>query len=405
MALLDSRMICRVSPNTPSEVWESVFSTPSGFMVVNSTKHTGVSVNGKPWTSFQERSVLFFSMNSGKLRVYRKNRSKPRWQGDRTKMLPVRDDTANVKNFRSDSFEIGAQHMGFPSYKDLILKEFPLSDDLVMEYNGMIPFARTSSMTEATRLALGPHYQKGVTRVLSSGNSSHASSNAGARSRGLQWVMGLRGIVPTDWLPDFIENTVYQASWGWSLFSTRDELRSFRSSLRGASLPQLRRLFVQPLDAPIHLLLDALEMVESWDGLQFRNVRELHNYWVAERNMRERTEKSVPVTYTGKAKKFLGGEGVTIIAPESTLDLYEWSKYMENCVSSYGTKVARGDSLIYAAVEGEKMVANIELDPRTGSVVQLLGKYNNSVAPDTSQAIKDRVLTMWPKANVDRGWQ
>lgn len=77
---------------------------------------------------------------------------------------------------------------------------------------------------------------------------------------------------------------------------------------------------------------------------------------------------------------------------------------MGNCISGYGAKAVQGHSQLFAVMQDDKMIANIELDAQ-GSIRQLLGQHNRSLEPKLSSAVKDRVLSVWPKATVNSGWQ
>lgn len=410
MTLLHTEKISEASTLLP-EIWESVFTTPSGFMTTKSTRRTGTTEGGKNWSRFQEQSVTYFSMKSGKLRVYRKERRVPRDHrgrvSGRSKLGPIRDYTGLVVDMGGERWgscrlsDIGADHLGFDSFEALLQQEFPLRDILKPSASGVLNLTRAVSLVDASKLILGKNYQKSVPRALA---RDVGPDTVNLRTSFAQAAMVFQGIVPTDWIADLFVIPVY--GHRDVLFQTRDELRDLRRFLRSASQTQLRRLTRNPPENFQVLLRDTYRRGVTLEGVDFRNLNELHDNIAQTERASRRKAENMPIEYSGKAKKFLGElEDLTIVAPSCTEELFAWSSTMGNCISGYGRYAAKGETLLYAVMRGEKMVANMELDPKTGTIRQLLGKYNDSLDKPLSDAVKSRVLSVWPKANVNDGWE
>lgn len=399
-------------PDNVPEVWKSVFTTPNGFMVATSERRSGKNKHsGKTYSKFQETKVEFFSMKRGVLDVYSKERDATHDERGRrkaSKMGGVRLSTPrflrgygwNAENEKY--YDIGAAHLGYDSMNAFVDKEFPLRKDFRADVPGISALLRHDNLTVMARSLMGKHFQKGVPRVLAQATGRYDVGQT--RSRLLGLPMMFQGIVPTDWIVD-----IMQAGAGGGVdhvFHTRDELRIVRRILKTASETQLRRLTRNPTDAFSVLLRDTIDLITTFEGLEFRDLDELHNT-VAPRVHRaaKAQERDRPLELDKKAEKFVGeADGFTIIAPEKTSDLYGWSETMGNCISGFGNKVAQGQSRLFAVMQENKMVANIELDP-SGTVKQLLGQYNAHLDEELSAAVKGRILTVWPKAKVDGGWQ
>lgn len=412
MTLLFNQKVADATARDP-ERWEGVLSTPSGFMVSMSTRHTGTTEGGKNWSRFREESVKFFSMRSGKLRVYSKerriNRDRRGRPTGRSKMGPIRDTTSSVIiGFQNDTgphdlYNIGARHLGFETFDTLISKEFPLVYDFSWK-PGILGLLRKNSVVEMSREILGKNYQKNVPRIIASAENEYV------RSYHTQTLQVFQGIVPTDWIANLLvtPNVIHI---GPNLFADREGLRDLRRFLRTANETQLRRLTRNPPQNFQILLRDTYRALDTLEGVDFRNLEDLHDSINARRRGRYAVSYYTPpepvtIKYSGAAKKFIGKEsGFSIIAPETTATLMDWSDTMHNCISGYGRYAAEGSTLLYAVMQEDKMVANMELDPKSGSIKQLLGKYNQTLDSALASAVKSRVLTIWPSADVDHGWE
>jgi len=74
-----------------------------------------------------------------------------------------------------------------------------------------------------------------------------------------------------------------------------------------------------------------------------------------------------------------------IVVPETNYDLVEWSRLMNNCISTYADRVKGGNTLVFAVVdkESERLLYNIEIQNKR--ISQFVGHSNISVhGPDVS---------------------
>lgn len=133
---------------------------------------------------------------------------------------------------------------------------------------------------------------------------------------------------------------------------------------------------------------DALIMGTQLPVERFEDVRtiaDLHEMGVANRPVRHLPTGGMyapPVRYdielNDLSKKYDGIEtddGLRIVAPANSETLSEWSRYMGNCISGYADQAAKGYTNLGAVYDGDKLIANFEIDPK-GNLKQLLGKYN-----------------------------
>ncbi|URP22273.1 hypothetical protein SEA_BIG4_240 [Microbacterium phage Big4] len=400
------------------EKWSSALTTPSGFMVARSERSFGTTEGGKKWSRFQETEVEFFSKKSGVLKVYRKSRHIPRdrhgRRDGRSKMGTVRDITpiflTRMKTYRNPNsmpmYDIGAQSMGYSSILDLVEKEFPLYRGFDMHVPGIATLVRHENLMSMSRQVLGKNFQKSIPRLLGTPEGTYAPL---ARSGYLELAMVFQGIVPTDWIAEIIEaleNRRGRGMGGGLDLYTRDEVRKMRRFLRTGNQTQLRRLTRNPDGEFMYLFRDSYRRMETLENVEFRTLAELHDT-VAPRVQAARRviEADREITLTKKAEEFVGeGENFTVIAPRKTGELFEWSKIMGNCISGYGNYAVDGHSQLFAVMQEDKMVGNIELGP-DGSIKQLLGKYNQSLDKDLNAALKARVKAVWPKADINARWE
>lgn len=415
MSLLMSKKIAEATERGP-ERWESILSTPSGFMTTESIRKSGTTAGGKSWSRFREEYVQFFSLRSGKLRVYSRERVALREPGGRatgrSKMGPIRDNTANAVSRAStpveyidERYHIGAKHLGYDSYIEFISKEFPMHDKFNVLSPGAISHMRTETLVDLCRDVMGRNYQRVIPRALGAVGGQYDKA---LRSSFLQTVKVFQGIVPTDWIVDLF--VVPDRGRINLLFQNRDDLRDLRRFLKTANETQLRRLTRNPPNDFQILLRDTFRTRDTLEGVEFRTIQDLHDEPyardIAARGFTYTPPPAEPIEYSGAALKFVGdAEGFSIVAPKDTKVLQEWSNFMHNCINGYGTYAAKGNTLLYAVMQENKMVANMELDPKTGSIKQLLGKYNQSLDTNLSSAVKSRVLSVWPSADVDNGWE
>lgn len=398
-------------PSERSERWLATFSSANGFRVVESTRRYGTTANGKSWSSFQEKNTTFYSLKSGKLRIFRRDRVTPQGQ-NRTRMGQLRDETGlsvarrtRVHDSIKPFYDAGAAYLGYKDHEELIKAEFPLAPFFWVDAPGMPNLVRLPDFTAVARQLLGRNYQRSVTRAL-------AEPTPGAREREIRTNQALvtsifQGIAPTDWIPPVL-HTIRESRMEFIVARDREAIRSARRLLRSGTRDQLRRIVGDLSGSSAFLtLMDVAEIgPPPLRELDFRNIEELHTTAIDEAISRRLSGPAEPISYSGRAKRFAGkASEYAFIAPESTDDLWSWGRTMRNCIGSYGRKAAKGACLLYAVTRNGEMVANIELDPQSGSVIQLLGKHNQPVSSAISKTIKMHILRYWPQADVDGGWQ
>ena len=411
-----------------AELIASVFQKENSVTVIESVKTTGVSVNGKPWTSFRNDRELTFSWKRGPVRVYEKKRVEPYGRRTRSYMSHLVDGTAEnlERTFRWENNPM--HHAAFPdgfvtlmqsefSPLERIKQSYPLWES-VMFQSGLTPYLTSQNPTELARRILGKNYQKTVARSLGDVMTNHPRSRA---AHSTKMVMIFSGIVPTDWIPRVIEGTIFDQGYN-PPFHNRGDLRTYRALLKTATETQLRRITTHDL----HLLSPVMrDIIMDLEGLPeeerrleahtFTSMWDLHQQFIEAHNRRyrenrqafsSRARKSYDIEYADKALDFVKEyDGFTVVAPENSATLREWSDYMNNCISGYDGAAAEGRTLLYGVNAGDKLIANIELDPATGNVKQLLGKYNQSLPEEMSTKIKTAIQQTWPEATVDSGWQ
>lgn len=126
-----------------------------------------------------------------------------------------------------------------------------------------------------------------------------------------------------------------------------------------------------------------------------RTVGEMHEIGVANRPQRFydggfvratiEPPKPFDITLTDRAKMYDGletEEGLRILAPKDSTTVESWSAEMNNCIRSYAHLADGGKTNLGGVYDGEKLIANFEIDP-SGNLKQLLGKYNSHL--DVSQ--------------------
>ena len=410
-----------------------VFVNDKTILVSESLKKTGVTKDGKKWTSFREERKTMFSQKKGPMRVYDRHRVAVDGRRQvRTKMGPIRDVTAGTLDrlVRLDALTVVRNPIFYDGVDALFASEFspvekikqdyPLSEVVMFASGGVTPLLTSQNPVELTRRILGKNYQKTVARKL---GEIMAAGDRGKASNAIKLTMLLSGIVPTDWIPRVLEGTSRSLIHN-EPFGRRDDLRHFRAMLKTATETQLRRITTNGLDQFVWALKEVSNDLEGLatqlnvnvplSEYEFTSLIGLHNHFIAERNRRYQVERerytrplpSYDIEYKDKALDFVKEyDGFTVVAPENSGMLRDWSNYMNNCISGYARQASDGQTLLYGVNDGDRLIANIELDPSTGTVKQLLGKYNQSVPADMSAKIKSAIKENWPDAAVDGGWQ
>lgn len=124
------------------------------------------------------------------------------------------------------------------------------------------------------------------------------------------------------------------------------------------------------------------------------NLSLLHNqYSYRCRMQKEKIDHQAWLNAAEIAKRFerIGTEW-SLISPKTTDDITLEAVQMNNCVASYIPKVLRGECVIMFLRKTdapEKSVCTVELDPRTGNVLQFKGKRNAKPTPEQFEALDE----------------
>lgn len=392
----------------PNE-WRTVVVKDDVIAIKDSTHIKGQNKHsGKSFSRFQPRKATFYSWRSDRLRVYT-NQPKIGFRdetshalGTLTNKYLMNDGMSTYK--LDDPFE-----MRFGQTKAEVLKNnYPLVEFLA-PLDGLTPKLNRPDMQTFTRDLFGTKYRKDLARTIA---ELATWTNPQVASRMTALALGLSRTVPIDWLVEYLKaegarSDVRNTAMMWALtpkqikelFQSADQMQ-IRRALRN-STGQVTHLF----DA--HRSLKAIQSRKadySLSDLHFKDFQELHD--VLARDFRKMDVMEQDIEYKGKAAKLAGDYGDFIIeAPTTTHSLVDWGTTMNNCIGSYGSAAIRGTSLLYAVRDQEgKMLGNMELRPKDGSVVQLVGR-NNGRFPGELQGIHDAIRRVWKSANVSGGYQ
>lgn len=363
--------------------------------------------SGKTYSRFDhQESTIFSWKRADRLRVYRSYKL-PRRNGGGRRFQDITAMAIQSPDFwaRGDRLDDAFRTLRGSDAATVIRNEYPLAKNC-MPTEGVTSHLRHSDATSFTRSLFGEKYaRKDLVRSVGGVlEYAHNDTTAAALLAGKT----VRGLVPTDWIVDWVPTVARESSVQRVLPRERD----LRRLLRSASPKQLRRLVTS--DGSLYGITDSVrsfglirEQVPDYalSDLSFASFKELHD--VLSRDQRKLKEPNFDIEYKGKAKKLTGDyEGYRIVAPKSNHDLVDWGTQMSNCIGGYGRAATAGQSLLYGVYEGDSLIANMELDPRGGHIRQLLGKYNAGLKDERAvEAVHAAVKSTWPGANVDGGWQ
>lgn len=389
--------------------WRTVIVKDDVIAIKDSTHVKGQNKHsGKNFSRFQPRRSTFYSWKSDRLRVY-SNQPKVGFRDETSYALTSIGNKyaldEGMRNFEMpDPFELR-----FGKNKADILREsYPLIQ-FFAPLDGITPKLNRSDAQSFVRDLFGTKYRKDLARTI---GELATWTNPQNTSRLTALASGLSRKVPMDWLVEFLKaegarSNVHDGGMTWALtpkqvqylFRTAEPMQ-IRRALRN-STGQITHLF----DA--HRSLKAIQLKKpdyALSGVQFKDFNELHD--VLARDFRKVDTMEQPIEYSGRAAKLPGEyQGLTIEAPTTTHTLVDWGTTMNNCIGSYGNAAVRGSSLLYAVRDSEgKMLGNMELNPKNGSIVQLVGKNNGKFGGDR-EVVQEAVKSVWKGANVQDGYQ
>lgn len=391
-------------------MWRTVIVKDDVIAIKDTTHIKGTNKHsGKTFSRFQENRATFYSWKSDRLRVYT-HQPKVGFRDETTDALESISNKYALDDRMRDFGMEDPFRLRFGVDKAEVLKQnYPLLT-AIAPLNGITPKLNRPDMQSFTRDLFGAKYRKDLARTI---GELATWTNPQATTRLVSLSLGLSRLVPVDWLVEYMKaegarsNIRVQHGMPWAvtpqqvkyLFRTAEPMQ-IRRALRN-STGQITHLF----DA--HRSLKAIQDRKPdyrLSDIQFKDFNDLHD--VLARDFRKVDVMEQGITYSGKAAKLAGDyEGFSIQAPETTHTLVDWGQEMNNCIGSYGNAATRGTSLLYAVRdETGRMLGNMELRPKDGSVVQLVGKHNGRFEGDIER-VHDAIRKVWKNARVDGGYQ
>lgn len=366
--------------------------------------------SGKSFSRFQPRTSTFYSWKSDRLRVYT---NVPRVGFRDVTSLSLQSLTDRwAMNDHMDSYALPDpfQIRFDQDKKDVLRLNYPLTEFLA-PLDGLTPKLNRPDIQTFTQDLFGNKYRKDLARTIAE-LATWTNPQIASRVTGI--ALGLSRTVPVDWLVEYMKAEGARSDiliggmpMDWALTP-----KKIKELFQSADQMQIRRVLRNSTGQITHLF-DAhrsLKAIQSrkpdyaLSDLRFKDFEELHD--VLARDFRKLDVMEQDITYTGKAAKLVGDYGDFVIeAPQTTHTLVDWGTTMNNCIGSYGRAATRGTSLLYAVRDKEgKMLGNMELRPKDGSVVQLVGR-NNGAFPGKTEGVHEAIRKVWKSARVDDYYQ
>ena len=415
--------------NRNGQQWLTTIIKDDTITVKQSIVRAGETKTGKNWMRFDPFVTTFWSIRSGRLRIYERNK------------FGLQDRTA----FKLES---GRLPLGSPEAMAALARWYPamdFPDDSPVhrsEWMSKTAAVQRQAMTKIIREAAYPlsdafSLQPGLTSSLSGtaqdlvlrqfGKNRYrkdlvkAVSGLGDVDRGnatqiLTMCIAAAPTVPVDWIIAALRNRAYEGRGRpgyYGLGDNNGSIAEHRKLFRALNQKSLRRLFLNDnILARAHQFNDTLKSFELFqkhevpiDTFNFTSWAELHD--VLAREARKLKDKPRPIVYQGAAQSLVGtwaleGQQIEIQAPETTHTVIDWGNQMNHCIGSYARQ-APDRSLLYAIYVDGQLVGNMESDPKSGGIRQLLGKHNRQLPQPVVDVVKHAVKTVWPGANTDRG--
>lgn len=196
----------------------------------------------------------------------------------------------------------------------------------------------------------------------------------------IMFAADFRGLVTTDHIVTFLRDNADLDPMTIRLLSSLPA--SLRVQLRTLDPRSLVRLLRQGRLTQTDLReIRDLQRIEDYNGSYVRSWHEMHELTSLMASRQERTQAISP---TPLSKRLDGAEfeGLRIACPQSFGDLHDWSSQMSNCIGGYTRQAARGLTVLGGIYDGEKLVANFQVDPARRELQQLLGKHNRRLPAD-----------------------
>lgn len=394
---------------------------PNSVVLRKSQLLRGVAPSGKSWTRFNDISADMLVAKPNKAGVMRINFLRKA----RNKFMNLSPYTDQYDNFFG-----GAAYEAIEKFLERVVPErYRMlgafgEDYAILFYPGLsfaevegVPSIFTSRLRVSLReenamnmavAAFGKrHYRKDLVKSLVNCENYH----------NIELAIALRGSMKTDWLVEILRSdramnfNAIDCGNAAALLSRLPENRRRRFAL---SFPEMHNYYNS----------DALRMGLRLTDEQLatvRNLTELHDLGVENAPWHERAwqqaqaqragnvepynpqawqtighlapAKPLEIKLNDRTKLYDGIEtddGLKIVAPKDSTTIQKWSDEMGNCIRSYAEDAAEGVTNLGAVFDGDKLVANFEIDAK-GNLRQLLGRFNRHLDKSLQSDILDEL--------------
>lgn len=202
-----------------------------------------------------------------------------------------------------------------------------------------------------------------------------------------------RGLVPTDWIIDFLKLEHIHIQDNYYYMGPTPDLRPILKVIDPRSLKDLLSIRMRNRDT--YGLTDTVRGFQrnpiAAEGLRVRNWNELHDELAGVRapaRFREPIEENWELPELGKKLDGTEVQGIKIVIATESNQLYEWGNKMHNCIGSYVHQAAKGSGIYGGVYRDEKLIANFEISTFNKNLRQLLGPCNNTLPDDIRQALE-----------------
>jgi hypothetical protein len=261
---------------------------------------------------------------------------------------------------------------------------------------------RQRNVQDFTRAEFGnSRYRKDLVKAI-----------AGAPNlRGVWLAKQLQTTFPIDWLiplaasgygRDMEEHRHLRAFMRWlpghsarrlllDLPGSTDEVMTLTSARNPWTIPDTLRSWHRILQAkPDYTLGD----------YRITNWRDMHDHLAREFDKIGREDRQIEASKVAKKLDGKSLNGLTLVHPKSTHELIDWGKNMHNCIGGYDRHATAGKSVLFAVMQGDQMIGNMELDPK-GSIRQLVGDYNRALPDPLRDTVYELVGKPVPRTAYD----
>lgn len=359
--------------------------------VASSRKIAGQNVSGKTYVRFHTDSVKIFKLGEypdgrPRVNVYEKTHQRLRHNGGGSRktfqnITPTLTSPHAVRYDQYDAVGMG-EFLKLYEAKYGPTGQFPTSMGLgrlaypILTTNDKWKY--TLSLGSALRMsdargfietAFGKtRYRKDLVKAVA---ATHSTSVIAVMS-------AFRGVVPTDWLVDALNDWPKFGEYDWNFASLRKiakltDQNSARRLLNGLMSDQVPSMWITDSIRSIDQLMSYRQIPELG---KVSGWREVHDLLAGQARRAVKPNQTIP--QRGKVIKALDGaevSGYTIVSAKDTDTLEVWGHQMSNCIGGYEYQALNGTSLLFGVYRDGSLVGNMELR-KNGDVVQLVGKYN-----------------------------